>query len=265
MFYDAREGDIEVCEGKVHYISFGKGKRNLVMIPGLRLSNIAGSAKALAMYYRMFANDYTVYMFDRKDNISEGYTIHDIAEDTVKAIEKTGLNEAYLYGASQGGMISQDMAVNHPGLIKKMVLAVTLSKYNETVNEAVRCWLELAKSGDLTEVAKDYTYKGFSEGYLQKYKAFIPFFIKNQKYMPVERFVILAKACLTCDTFDRLEEIKCPVLVLGGGKDKIVSKEASIEIAQKLGCECYIYEDLGHEAYSEAKDFNKRIFEFFKE
>lgn len=264
MFYDAKEGDIEVCDGKVHYISFGKGKRNLVMIPGLRLSNIDGSAKTLAMYYRIFANDYTVYMFDRKDNISEGYTIHDIAEDTVKAIEKTGLNEIYLFGASQGGMISQDMAVNHPELIKKMVLAVTLSKNNETVREAVNCWLELAKSGELTGVAKDYTYKGFSEEYLKKYKLLIPLFIKSQKYMPVERFVILAKACLTCETFDRLEEIKCPVLVLGGGKDKIVSKEASMEIAQKLGCQCCIYEDLGHEAYSEAKDFNQRIFEFFK-
>ena len=34
---------------------------------------------------------------------------------------------------------------------------------------------------------------------------------------------------------------------------------------EKLGCDHYIYEELGHEAYSESKDFNRRIFEFFKE
>ena len=54
------------------------------------------------------------------------------------------------------------------------------------------------------------------------------------------------------------------VLVLGGGKDQIVTGEASLEIARKLGCESYIYEDLSHEAYNEAKDFNQRIFTFFE-
>ena len=121
----------------------------------------------------------------------------------------------------------------------------------------------MAKSGDLTEVALDYTYMGFSEKYLKKYKAFIPLSVKIQKFMSAERFEKLAKACLTCETYDRLEEIRCPVLVLGGGKDKVVSREASVEIADKLGCDCYIYEDLGHEAYNEAKDFNRRIYEFF--
>ena len=105
---------------------------------------------------------------------------------------------------------------------------------------------------------------GFSEKYLKKYKVFIPLSIKTQKFMPAERFEKLAKACLTCETYDRLEEIRCPVLVLGGGKDKVVSREASIEIVDKLGCEYYIYEDLSHEEYNEAKDFNKRIYDFFE-
>ena len=83
--------------------------------------------------------------------------------------------------------------------------------------------------------------------------------------MPVERFIKLAKACLTCTTYDNLEKIKCPVLVLGGGKDKVVTGEASREIAEKLNCECFIYEDLSHEAYNEAKDFNTRIYNFFEE
>ena len=264
MFYNAKEADVAVNNGKIHYLSFGTGKKNLVMIPGLRLSDIAGSSRILAMYYRIFVKGYTVYVFDKKDKITEGYTIHDIAEDTIEAINKLGLKDIYLYGVSQGGMISQDIVINHPELVKKLVLAVTLSKNNETVKNVVGNWIKMAKSGDLTEVAKDYTYKGFSEAYLKKYKAFIPLSIKTQKFMPCERFLILAKACLTCDTYERLNEIKCPVLVLGGGKDKIVTKEASIEIADKLGCDYYIYEDLSHEAYNEAKDFNKRIYEFFE-
>ena len=38
---------------------------------------------------------------------------------------------------------------------------------------------------------------------------------------------------------------------------------ASEEIAEKLGCELYLYDNLGHAAYEEAKDFNKRAYAFF--
>ena len=40
--------------------------------------------------------------------------------------------------------------------------------------------------------------------------------------------------------------------------------EASRELADQLGCELYLYENLGHAAYEEAKDFNARVLEFLK-
>ncbi len=264
MFYNAREFPVKIDGGTVTVIAFGTGKKPLVMIPGLRLSSIAGSSQIVARYYRIFVKEYTVYMFDRKDNIEEGCTIHDLAEDVSEVMGKLGLKSAYVFGASQGGMIAQDLAINHPEIVAKMVLAVTLSRNNPTVIEVIDHWIELAEKEDLYAVASDYIYKGFSDEYLRKYSRFIPLAVKMQKMMPAERFIILAKACLTCDTYKDLDKIKCPVLVLGGAKDKVVTGEASIEIAEKLSCEYYIYEDLGHEAYNEAKDFNKRIYDFFE-
>ena len=41
-------------------------------------------------------------------------------------------------------------------------------------------------------------------------------------------------------------------------------KEASMEIADKLSCEIFMYDDLGHAAYEEAKDFNQRVFDFLR-
>ena len=35
--------------------------------------------------------------------------------------------------------------------------------------------------------------------------------------------------------------------------------------AQKLGCRVFIYEQLGHAAYEEAKDFNRRMYDFLME
>ena len=50
---------------------------------------------------------------------------------------------------------------------------------------------------------------------------------------------------------------------MGGAEDKIVTGIASEEIAERLGCELHMYEDLGHAAYEEAEDFNQRIYDFF--
>ena len=263
MLYHAKENTVALDSGNMLYLSFGCGKKTLVMIPGLRTSGLEGTAFFAAWYYRIFAKEYTAYVFDKKDNIPNGVTIHDLAEDMAEAMEKLGLQNAYVFGASQGGMIAQDLAIHHPELVKKLALGVTLSRNNDTVRQVIRHWIGLIRKGALREMAADYMYKGCSEAYLKKYKALVPLASRLQKTMPRERLLRLTEACLTCDTYDQLNQIQCPVLVLGGGKDQIVTGEASLEIARKLGCEYHIYEDLSHEAYNEAKDFNKRIYAFF--
>ena len=263
MFYNACEADVTLRSGKTHYLRFGTGKKVMVMVPGLRIAPIEGTAKGLALGYRLFAKEYTVYEFDRNEPVREGCTIHSLAEDLAEAMEKLGLKDVYMYGASQGGMIAQDLAIHHPELVKKMVLAVTLCRSNETVEKVISDWIAMAGDRGLNAVALDYITKGFSESYLKKNKLFLPLLMKMQKLVPAERFITLARACLTCETYEQLDKVRCPVLVLGGGKDKVVTGEASREIAEKLNCPYYIYDDLSHEAYSEAKDFNRRIYDFF--
>lgn len=86
-----------------------------------------------------------------------------------------------------------------------------------------------------------------------------------QKPKDVRRFIIiLAKACLTCNAYEELDRIKCPVFVIGGQQDQVVTGKASGEIAEKMRCKIYMYENLGHAAYEEARDFNSRVYQFLK-
>ena len=78
------------------------------------------------------------------------------------------------------------------------------------------------------------------------------------------RFIALAEACLTCGSYPELYKITCPVLVLGGVEDRVLTGRASEEIAEKLGCEIHMYENLGHAAYDEAPDFNRRVLAFLR-
>ena len=119
-----------------------------------------------------------------------------------------------------------------------------------------------AQNGDYITINKDTLSLMYTEKYLKKYKTFMPLLVRMIKPKDFDRFGVLASAILNFDCYNRLNEIKCPTLVLGGEQDKITTGEASVEIAEKLNCEIYMYSEYGHAAYEEAKDFNKRVCEF---
>ena len=260
----AKELTLKVNNIEMDYITFGKGKKYLIMIQGLNTNGIKGATAGLSLMYHQFTKEYTVYLFDRRKNLQEDVTVRELAEDIALAMDTLGIKNADIFGVSQGGMIAQYLAIDRPDLVHKMVLAVTLSKNNEIVKSVVGNWIQLTEKEDWKGLVLDMTYKMYSDAYVKKYQLFLPLLTMVQKPKDVQRFLTLAKACLTCNAYDELDKVKCPVLVLGGAKDKITTGEASEEIAKKLGCEIYMYDGLGHAAYEEASDFNQRVLEFLR-
>ena len=182
--------------------------------------------------------------------------------DIAAAMEALGIANADVIGVSQGGMIAQYLAIDRPDLVKKLILTVTLSKNNDTVKSVINEWIKMAEVGAMKELIVDMAEKMYSNAYVKRYRLFMPLLTILQKPKDVQRFVTLAKACFTCNTYEMLDKIKCPVLVLGGKQDKVVTGFASEEIAEKIGCKIHMYENLGHAAYEEAKDFNQVIYDF---
>lgn len=262
--YKCKEFVIETDSFKANCIRFGKGEKTLILIAGLNVRDAKGkmAALGLAYAYRCFAKDYTVYLCDRRENLPEHFSVEEIAEDIADCMAELKISHADVFGVSQGGMIAQYLAINHPNLVDKLVLGVTASRTNETMKATIGGWFDMAKAGNIQSVMKDYFYNTYSEKYLKKNGFMIPVVVRFMKTMPVARFLTLTEACFTCNTYDSLSKIQCPVLVLGGGKDKVVSSEATLEIAEKLGCEPIIYEEYGHSAYEEVSDFNKRVKSF---
>ena len=264
MLYNAKEQTLTIENIQMDYITFGNGTKPLLMIQGLNTRNIKGSGTMLAMMYRIFAKEYKVYLFDRRKNLSENITVRELAADIALAMDTLGIKKADVFGVSQGGMMAQYLAIDRPDLVNKLVLAVTLSKNNETVENVIADWVQMTEQKDWKALVNDMAVKMYSDAYMKKYKMMMPLLTALQKPKDVKRFLTLTKACLTCNTYEEMDKIQCPVMVIGGGKDKIVTGKASEEIAQKLGCEIYMYEELGHAVYEEAGDFNQRVYEFFE-
>lgn len=261
----AKNGSVKIENTEMYYASFGKGPKKMVVLPGLSdgLATVKGKAFVLAPPFKKFLKDYTVYMFSRKNDMPEGYTIRQMAEDQAKAMKMLGIEKAFVLGVSQGGMISQYLAVDYPEMVEKLILTVTAPNANEVVTDAVSSWIEMAKKGDHTALMVDTAEKMYSENYLAKNRKLFPLVAPFTKPKSYERFYRNAYAILGYDVRERLKEIKCPTLILAGDDDKTVGNEASHLLKQEIAkSEIFIYKGLGHGVFEEAKDFYDRVYEF---
>ena len=259
----AKEFNVLIHGSQCDCIRFGKGPKTMIMLQGLNTRGIKGASLSLALMYRIFAKEYTVYLFDRRENLPENVTVRELAADMAAVMDQLCLSKADILGVSQGGMIAQYLAMDRPDLVNKMVLAVTLSRNNPTVEAVLEHWISMTEQGAWSDLVEDMAVKMYSSAYVRRYRPFMKLLTLLQTPKDVPRFLTLTRACLTCDTYEQLDRIQCPVLVIGGRQDLLVTGEASVEMAEKLGCQIYMYEDLGHAAYEEAKDFNQRVLEFF--
>ena len=265
MFYNAKNGNIKIRNSNMDYISFGKGDKNLILIPGLGdgLKTVKGTALPIAIMYKCFTKKYKVFVLSRINDLEESYSTRDMAKDYKAALETLGISQTDVIGISQGGMIAQYLAIDNPELINKLVLVVTLSRQNETVKNVINNWLKFAEMNDYKNIFIDTTEKSYTESRLRKYRPFYPLLSKISKPKNLKRFIIQAKSCISHNSYDELEKIKCNTLVIGVDDDKIVGKETSEELSEKIKDSKLVkYNGFGHGVYEEVKDFNEQILEY---
>ncbi len=265
MFKKLKNGTVNLGDTEMYYVSFGSGAKNLIVLPGLSdgLSTVKGMALLLYPPYKKFLKNYTVYMFSRKNKMPEGYSIRNMAEDQVRALKVLGIEKTSVLGVSQGGMLSQYIAITHPEVVEKLVLGVTAPYANEIVKSAVSSWIKMAENGDHISLMVDTAEKMYTEKYLSKNRKFFPIMARFTKPKSYERFLRNANAILNFDARPELSKITCPTLILSGDDDNTVGNDAPYELKNGiLNSELFIYKGIGHSAFEEGKDFYDRVYEF---
>ena len=262
MGLNAINGCLTLTSGEMDYIRFGSGERVMVMLPGVGdgLKTVKGMALPFAMMYRSLARGFTVYMFSRRRELPEHMTTREMAADLDEAMEALGLEGSAVVGVSQGGMIAQWLAIDHPKKVARLVLVVTTSRPNSTIEDVVARWTGMAERGDYRGIMLDTAERSYSAKRLKaariQYRALGSF----GKPKSFARFLTQAESCVTHDAYGRLSSISCPTLLIGGTDDRIVTGRASEEMAERIvGSELFLYEGLGHGLYEEAPDFLARV------
>lgn len=245
------------------YSVLGSGPGKLVVIPGLSMRKVAETADALRAVFRCLTEEYTVYVIDRPDCVGEGISNADLAEMTAGTIKYLGIEQCDLIGVSQGGMMAQHLMLAHPGLVRRAVLGATLGRTNPVFESTVGRWEALAAEEEWEELNRDMFEKLYTDEYREKFGKAFRYLERTQKPDDREMFLRKIRACRTAGAFDRLGEIKTPVLVIGSDRDDVVSSDASREMAEKMGSEIYMYSSFRHAVFDEAPDFYPRTLEFF--
>ncbi len=247
-------------------MKFGSGKNTLVILPGLSLTKVLIAAPAIANQYRLFTGDFTVYLFERRSDTPDKYSVADMAEDTAEAIKILNLSEVCLFGTSQGGMIAMLIAAKYPGLVKKLVLGSTALRVDENRGEIIKSWIDLAKAGKTEELCLSMGKSIYPEDFFEKNKTAFLSMAKTVTDEDLWRFIITAEGARGFDATEAVKKITCPVMVSGDTQDKVLGGDSARELskvfANNPGFTEQIYSGYGHAAYDTAPDFKQKMYDF---
>lgn len=248
------------------YFKFGHGKKIFVILPGVSVQSVMGSAELVAEAYKLFADEFTVYVFDRRKELQESYSIAEMAADTAEVFACLGLKRVNLFGASQGGMIGMVIAISHPELVEKLVLGSTSAHITAERAKVIEEWIELDRKKDAEGLYLAFGEKIYPKSVFEQSRQLMIDAAKIVTAEDLKRFAVIAAGVKGFDVLKDLERIKCPVLVIGDRGDQVFDERSSVEIAEHLNQhqrnELYLYEGYGHAAFDTAPDYKERVYRF---
>jgi pimeloyl-ACP methyl ester carboxylesterase len=193
-----------------------------------------------------------------------------MADDAAAVLRALGAHSAHVAGFSGGSIISQELALRHPGLVRSLVLQSTWS----SMDTYLRAWARFVHR--LLEIEPSerafledfflciYTARAHNDGSVGRFIEQVLAFPHKQPTEDVQAFL---HAFVDHDTTDRLGEIAAPTLVLAGGRDMTSRPELCRAVAQLIpGARFEVLENEAHQPFQEIPDaWNDLVDAFWRE
>lgn len=248
---------VEVNGIQIYYEERGDG-HPLVMINGL-WGNLHWWMPALI---ESLAERFRVITFDNRgvgfsDKPTGAYSIEIMAGDTAGLIGALELGKTHILGASMGGKIALELALEHPELVDRLVLCSANCGGDRQITPRPEIYTMLGarrKGVTAEDVARSSLPLLFPEPFVKENPELMEDFIHRWKISltPSHAFFGHLEATAAYDCFIRLPEIEAPALILTGDSDELVPTENSRILLDHIPDARYIvYENAAHFFFSQ--------------
>ena len=237
----------------INYDTFGEGEP-LLLIMGFGMSG-AGWVPSLPF----FSGFKSIYFDNRGTGLSDKpdgiYTVETMADDASNLLQALGIAKAKVFGVSMGGMIAQELTLRHPEQVTKVVLGCTMAGGTTAKMASPEILERLMTANKIMATDPE---KGFDillpaimpPEFVAAHPEIKQMMVAGAKMMPPTPPETADRAMAGIQTFnayDRLGQIKCPVLIVHGDKDVLVLPENAHLIKSKIPqAELYIIPGAGH-------------------
>ena len=251
----------EVNGIKLNYHVTGNGEP-LILVAGWGTDLRAWAFQLLAFrkYFRVIAFDNRG--IGKSDKPGGPYSMRLMADDVIGIMDCLHIKAAHVLGLSMGGMIAQEVAINYPNRVLKLVLGCTFACQNGSSGPTD----EYAKGSGLNTV---------------RTRIRLAWLANNR---PVGRFLIVqlvrlisrngiagfesqGAAILNHDTSDRLHLIEAHTIVITGTKDRVIRPSSSEFIVSRISKASLVKIENGSHSISteNRKEFNKEVLSFLRD
>lgn len=225
----AQNGDVSIV-----YERHGEGE------PVLFIMGLGGTKEWWQPQIRELKDRFSCIIMDNR-GVGEsskprtGWTLTDMAKDSVAVLDAEGLDRAHVVGVSMGGMIAQHVALEFPERVWKLVLCATTPGllHAPAAPEVVGL---LTKGGTREEIARNTLRVMFTPETIEREKTLVEEMMDlSMKYpAPARGFQNQVQAIIRHDVRKRLHEIDHETLVLTGDRDELVPPRNAEILAGEL-------------------------------
>lgn len=212
-------------------------------VPLLLIGGLGSDSASWLGAVNEFSPHFKAIIFDNRgcgrSDIEDGEcTVRKMAEDAIKLLDFLKIEKAHVLGHSMGGYIAQEIAINYPDRVDKLILESTApvsSKKDNILLEDI--YNQLKREGHSESWFKRWAALLFSPRLITD-SSFVDLFVKNSMKHPylqkAEGFKSQIDAIASFDTHKGIAAIKAKTLILEGENDILITPEEARTLAENI-------------------------------
>ncbi len=234
--------------------------------PVLLIHGLGGDIRSWEFQEDELAKHFTLLMPElRGHGRSEGpnapvVTAERFAKDIAVFLKKLGCESVHVVGHSMGGVIAQQLTLDFPERVKKLVLIDTAPKITEETIDEVYSWREAQVEGGQEAYHLAATKSAYSAEFIENNRELIDLLLNREDLVNEEGVLAAGLGLASFDVTERLSDIRVETLIIHGEADCIIEYPLGKILHKEIpNSELVLFPNCGHSPTVEKREILGQI------